>query len=150
MGYKYGVWIVLPINGVKTHIPHATIACNMTREDAFILYEEFIELNGKNIRCVIDLSHYDILGPDYYESCDSDENGWCWAYNVDIEATLPSNIVNYDFPKSHHISMQYEYEKEDLNPEKKEIICSLVGSLEVVNILSDVPNDWHVITQQGR
>ena len=64
MGYGYGVWLVLPVKGVKTHIPHATIACNMSKDDAFKLYEEYIEVNGKNVRCTIDLSHYEILGPD--------------------------------------------------------------------------------------
>ena len=43
MGYGYGVWLVLPVKGVKTHIPHATIACNMSKEDAFNLYKEYIE-----------------------------------------------------------------------------------------------------------
>ena len=148
MGYGYGVWLVLPINGVKTHIPHATIACNMSREDAFKLYGEFIELNGKSIRCTIDLSHYEILGPDYYEKSDDNNLGWCWAYNVDVEAVIPSNVGNLDLPAAHHISMQYEYEKEDLCPVEKEIICSLMGQIEVADITSDVPNDWHIITRE--
>ena len=43
--------------------------------------------------------------------------------------------------------MQYEYEKEDLCPVKKEIVYSLVGKIEVANITSDIPNEWHIITE---
>ncbi|MAH20716.1 MAG: hypothetical protein CMB96_04695 [Flavobacteriaceae bacterium] len=147
MGYGYGVWLVLPVKGVKTHIPHATIACNMSKEDAFKLYKEYIELNGKNVRCTIDLSHNEILGPDYYEKRDDNNLGWCWAYDVEIEGVTPSNLKNLDLPKSHHVTMQYEYEKEDLCPVKKEIVYSLVGKIEVANITSDIPNEWHIITE---
>ena len=148
MGYGYGVWLVLPINGIKTHIPHATIACNMSREDAFNLYGEFIELNGKSIRCTIDLSDYEILGPDYYEHNDaSNKYGWSWGYNVEIEAITPSNVENLDIPIGHHITMQYKTSKEELQPEKKEIICSLIGKVEVVDIRSDLPSDWRIITE---
>ena len=72
--------------------------------------------------------------------------GWCWAYNVELESALPSNIEYLDLPAAHHISMQYEYEKEDLCPVEKEIICSLVGKIEVADITSDMPYDWHIIT----
>ena len=110
MGYGYGVWIVLPINGVKTHIPHITIACNMERSDAFSLYREFLELNGKDIRCSIDLSECQVLGPDYYEM-DSAEAGWSWGYEAEVSANVPTNIDRNYLPASHHITMQYEDDK---------------------------------------
>ena len=148
MGYGYGVWLVLEINGVKTHIPHATIACNMTKDDAFTLYHEFIELNGTKIRCTIDLSDYVILPPNYYANSKDELYGWAWAYNANIIAAMPSDQKNLDLPEKHHISMQYEKEKTLLCPEGKDMVYSLIGRIEVVDIRSDIPSEWNIITRE--
>ena len=149
MGYGYGVWLVLPVNCMDTHIPHVTIACNMEREDAFLLYQEFVELNGRSVRCTIDLSDYEILGPDYYEM-DSTDAGWSWGYGAKVSANIPTNIDRSYLPSDHHITMQYEDHKKDLSPVKKNVLCSLNGVVEVADIRSDTPSDWNIITELGK
>lgn len=149
MGYGYGVWIVLPVNGVKTHIPHVTIACNMERGDAFSLYQEFLELNGVDVKCSIDLSESYVLGPDYYEM-NSADSGWSWGYKAEVSACVPTNIGRSYLPLNHHITMQYENDKKDLCPTKRELMYSLIGKVEVVDIRSDEPGEWNVISEQGR
>ena len=149
MGYGYGVWLVLPVNWVDTHIPHVTIACNMEREDAFLLYQEFGELNRKSVQCTVDLSEYEILGPDYYE-LNSAITGWSWGYGANISANIPTNIDRSYLPSNHHITMQYEDHKKDLSPVKKNDSCSFMGVVEVADIRSDTPSDWNIITQLGK
>lgn len=146
MGYGYGVWIVLPFNVVKTHIPHITIACKMKRSDAFLLYHEFIELNGKNVRCFIDLSQHDVLGPDYYEM-DAADAGWSWGYKAEVYANMPTNIERSCLPLNHHITMQYENDKKNLRPTDREIKYSLMGKVVVADIRSKEPGDWHIISE---
>ena len=147
MGYGYGVWIVLPVNGVKTHIPHITIACNMERSDAFLLYHEFIELNGEDVRCAIDLSEHEVLGPDYYEM-DAADAGWSWGYRADVYANIPTNIDPSCLPSNHHITMQYEDDKKDLCPTDREVKYSLMGKVVVADIRSDQPGEWQIISEQ--
>jgi hypothetical protein len=149
MGYGYGVWIVLPVNGVKTHIPHVTIACNMDREDAFTLYQEFIEMNGMRVRCTIDLSECQIFSPDYYVM-DTSDAGWSWGYKANLYANIPSNVDRSCLPVDHHISMQYENDAKKLCPVERKVLCSLMGVVEVADIRSDTPRDWNVITQLGQ
>ena len=151
MGYGYGVWIVLPMNDVKTHIPHVTIACNMDREVAFTVYQEFIELNGRCVRCALDLSECQIFGPDYYEMdvSDTSDAGWSWGYKAKLCANIPSNVDRSCLPVDHHISMQYENDKKDLCPVERKVLCSLIGVVEVADIRSDTPRDWNVITPLG-
>ena len=146
MGYGYGVWIVLPLNVVKTHIPHITIACKMKRSDAFSLYHEFIELNGKNVRCFIDLSQHDVLGPDYYEMNTADA-GWSWGYKAEVYANMPTNIERSCLPLNHHITMQYENDKKNLRPTDREIKYLLMGKVVVADIRSKEPGDWHIISE---
>ena len=149
MGYGYGVWVVLPVNGVKTHIPHVTIACNMERDDAFLLYQEFIEMNGRCVRCTIDLSEYEILSPNYYEM-DASDASWSWGYKANVCANIPTNVDSSYLPIDHHISMQYENEKKDLCPVERDVLCSLMGVVEVADIRSDAPHDWNIITELGQ
>ena len=122
MGYGYGVWIVLPVNEVKTHIPHVTIACNMDREDAFTLYQEFIEMNGMRVRCTIDLSECQIFSPDYYVM-DTSDAGWSWGYKANLYANIPSNVDRSCLPVDHHISMQYENDAKKLCPVERKVLC---------------------------
>ena len=149
MGYGYGVWLVLPVNWFNTHIPHVTIACNMERKDAFLLYQEFVELNGRSVQCTVDLSEYEILGPDYYEM-DNAHAGWSWGYGTKVSANIPTNIDCSYLPSDHHITMQYEDHKKDLSPVKKNDSCSFIGLVEVADIRSDTPSDWNIITQLSK
>lgn len=149
MGYGYGVWIVLPVDWISTHIPHITIACNMKREDAFLLYQEFVELNGRYVQCSLDLSDYKILGPDYY-TMDSSDASWSWGYRAEVCANIPTNIDRSYLPSDHHISMQYEDLEKDLAPVKKDSLCSLNCVVEVADITSDTPSDWKIITELGK
>ena len=149
MGYGYGVWLVLPVNWFNTHIPHVTIACNMERKDAFLLYQEFVELNGRSVQCTVDLSEYEILGPDYYEM-DNAHASWSWGYGAKVSANIPTNIDCSYLPSDHHITMQYEDHKKDLSPVKKNDSCSFIGLVEVADIRSDTPSDWNIITQLSK
>lgn len=149
MGYGYGVWIVLPVDWISTHIPHITIACNMKREDAFLLYQEFLELNGKYLECIVNLLDYKILGPDYY-TMHSHDASWSWGHDVKIIANIPTNVDGNCLPSDHHISMQYEDHKKDLTPVKRNNLCSLTGVVEVADITSNIPSDWKIITEAGK
>lgn len=139
---------MLPVSSVQTHIPHVTIACNMELEDAVMAYQEFREMNGDRIRCNIDLDNCDVLGPDYYP--DATNSGWSWGYDVRVDAKIPTNIDVRCQPRNHHITMQYAADKNCLRPLRKQMMCSLVGSLEVVDIRSDDPGEWRLITERDR
>jgi len=121
----------------------------MDREDAFTLYQEFIEMNGMRVRCTIDLSECQIFSPDYYVM-DTSDAGWSWGYKANLYANIPSNVDRSCLPVDHHISMQYENDAKKLCPVERKVLCSLMGVVEVADIRSDTPHDWNVITQLGQ
>ena len=80
MGYGYGVWLVHDQEFIQSaHLGHFTIACFMTREKAFNLYDaiynglgtEYVEIRLSGIPHAFDAN--------FYEDDDNDISSW--GYN---------------------------------------------------------------------
>jgi len=146
MGYKYGIWLVYDQTKFNTnHIGHLTIACFMTKEDAYKLYHEIIEKCGDTFEVLIygKSAFYDSA---FYES---ETNKMCsWGYDGTCEYwdTFKHICEKYkcDFAYIPHTSIEYGFKPKLLKQESTHdtiVKCQV----QCVDIRSDFPVDWKFI-----
>lgn len=148
MGYGYGVWLVIEddnwIN--TTHIPHVTIACYMTFEDAYSLYDDILKIMlSPNFTLDVSSNIVD-FNCDMYP--DDDNNLYAWGYNLTCEYwkifKAISLVYNCNFSYQPHTSVEYRKNPElfnKVNPPLSKINCRLV----VADINSNNPDHWKKI-----
>ena len=157
MGYKYGVWLVYKTRKIPTkHVGHFTIACYMEKEEALNLYQELINKFGKYHDMCIECTKPIYFDQNMYK--DDDNNIYSWGYNGQLVqneqdqntswAEIEEITKNYKCNISHHIhtSMDYSTDKQLLHTlemlNNKVVACSI----ELVDITSDNPLDWSIIS----
>jgi hypothetical protein len=144
MGYKYGVWIVLKpddINYTIKHIPHITIMCNMTYENAFQYYRELL-WNGYS-KITIAIHRPVVLFPKHYKEDLLD----AWGYYITmhpktyLDMQKKSKKYNGEFSDIPHLSLEYTT-KVGKDYQGKTMI---EGTICFVDITSDNPSLWKII-----
>ena len=151
MGYGYGIWLVHDQEFIQSvHLGHFTVACFMTRENAFRLYDA--------IRNSIKTDHIDIrlsgipheFDANFYEDDDNDISSWgysgvtcvhgLWRRLQAISDSFPCNFSSYP-----HTSVEYSCVENRTGPRTIPDAVLTCG-LYVVDITSDDPIEWNVIT----
>ena len=145
MGYGYGVWLVIEDDHwVSTnHIPHITIACYMTFEDACSLYDDILKIMltpDMRLNVINDIVDFD---DDMYP--DDDNNLHAWGYNLTCDFwsifKSISIVYNCNFSFQPHTSVEYGKDPSLFNkikPQLSIVNCRLV----VADITSDDPKYW--------
>jgi hypothetical protein len=155
----YGIWLVYNKDEFPTeHIGHFTITCYMEKEDAIKLYQELLSVYGKYheiyVRCIDPVRFDDKM----YENDNNDLYSWGYEGHIlengmatdlwsDIEKI--ANKYRCDFSYRIHTSMAYSRVKQNSLQlfsvgGNKTVKCSM----ELVDITSDKPMDWHIITPE--
>ena len=136
MGYEYGIWFLIKNRYIdelverfntKPHIPHITIMCNMTLQDATGVYDS-LKISDFKECLAIPITNLKLMEGNY---CDEKEDiAYGLEFSIDnwyqwIETI--KRIVKGDVPISPHLSIiyrdkEYEDELQDrlLNPEDDE------------------------------
>ena len=144
MGYKYGVWIVLnpdDIGHTIKHIPHITIMCNMSYENAFQYYRELLWNGYSKISIVIHRSV--VLFPKQYKEDLLD----AWGYYVTMHPTTyldmetKSNKYKGDFSNNPHLSLEYTTKV----GRAYQGTTRVEGTLCLADITNDNPALWKII-----
>lgn len=159
MGYMYGIWLVYNKDEFPTeHIGHFTITCYMEKEDAIKLYKELLSVYGKYyeiyVRSIDPVRFEDKM----YENDNNDLYSWGYEGHIlengmatdlwsDIEKIAKKYIC--DFSYRIHTSMAYSHVKQNSLQlfsvgGNKIVKCSM----ELVDITSDEPMNWHIITPE--
>jgi hypothetical protein len=146
MGYGYGVWLVYKNSELPTkHIGHITIACFMERDEALKLYNDIIS-NIAN-RDLVYLSGKSIMfDSGFYEHDKNELYSWGYSGNCRNWHKYKEICQKYkcDFSSSPHISKEYTYTPDSLQPvEMKDMI--LQCDIHCVDISSDSPYEWKII-----
>jgi len=153
MGYKYGVWLVYdPKEFETTHVGHFTITCYMEKEDAYELYKVLKQEYGDMHYIDVDCNRPIIFEKNMYEDDDNNMNSWGyvgkstrWDFFKSTVETHSSN-TNYNFSPYPHTSIEYVIiGKKKLHPIQQINKCVLC-KMELVDISSDDPTEWKVIT----
>lgn len=148
MGYGYGIWLIHEDDELKTeHVGHITISCFMEKEGALNLYDEIVEKTGTDADITLNKQH-EFYFSSFYKH---DKSKMCsWGYNGKCNKWKIYKKIckNYkgDFSSEPHISIQYDMFPKYLAPidlkSKKKMKCKVV----CVDIRSDFPVDWKIIT----
>ena len=148
MGYGYGIWLIYQGDELKTkHLGHVTVGCFMEKEEALKLYDELVKKNGTDADVNLNKLHKFYFSSFYTH----DTNKMCsWGYSGKCNKwKLYKKICEKykcDFSSEPHTSIQYEMYPKHLEPmdmrKKKKLECKLV----CVDIRSDFPVDWKVIS----
>ena len=148
MGYGYGVWLIIEDeNWVKTtHVPHITIACYMTYQDAYAFYSDILDImmsSNFEINIIDKIVDFD---KDMYP--DDDNDLAAWGYNVDCDYwdifKAISIVYNCNFSFQPHTTV--EYGKDNAFLTKKNAPLSKVKcKLAVAKITDDNPDLWRKI-----
>jgi len=138
MPYGYGVWLKINnpfIKNITSHIAHATIMCNMTREEASKLKKKLktkydIEING----------HCKPIGEKY----DKDDDLKSCGVSCKIEdwESIKEKCSGFSgsIPENPHITFQYFDVFEKNFP-----FLSDTGDVVVADIKSTNPLEWKII-----
>lgn len=159
MGYMYGIWLVYNNNEFPTeHIGHFTITCYMEKEDAIKLYQELLSVYGKYHEIYVECVNPVIFDQNVYQN--DTNNLYSWGYEghilengmatdlwTNIEEIAKKYICNFSYRI--HTSMAYSRVKHNSMQllrlgGNKIVKCSM----ELVDITSDEPTDWHIITPE--
>ena len=144
MGYKYGVWIVLKpddIGNTIKHIPHITIMCNMSYENAYQYYRELLWNGISKVNIVI--HNPVVLFPKQYKEDLLD----AWGYYVTMHPTtyldMETKSKKYpgDFSEIPHLSLEYTTKIGSDYQGKTRI----EGTVCLADITSDNPALWKII-----
>lgn len=160
-GYGYGLWLLIDDEHIETkHISHATLICNMEKEQVSRLYDKIND-------------HFHYIIPDVYLSIErgsilfvtdmysnTDDNVMSrqvWGYNCNtddynllmiqqlIKEFMIENNVKGSIPYKLHLTMEYGGEVSDsmksYTHEKDVMLCKL----KLVNITSDNPLKWFIV-----
>lgn len=156
MGYKYGIWLVYSNDEFPTsHIGHVTISCYMEKEEANNLYYDLVKAYGKYHDIYIDCLHPVIFDNHMYEN-DTNEL-YAWGYEghllengeiTNLWSKFQSATHKYkcNFSLQIHTSISYSKKIDTLNMTKINENKIVKCSIELVDITSDNPSDWHIIT----
>ena len=110
MGYGYGVWFKLDKENIDTisgHIPHVTVKCNMSYEEAIQLYHELVYRGLRTTTLHISRE------PVSFSKMYSNDLLTGWGYYVImkpmeyLQCQLYSEKYKGDFSELPHITMQY-------------------------------------------
>lgn len=155
MGYEYGIWLVYDKEEFPTtHIGHITITCYMEKEDAISLYDELFKIYGKHHEVYVDCKNPLKFDINMYENDDNESYSWGYEGHLlengmmtDIWSNIAEIAKKYkcDFSHTPHTSMFYSHIKQALQTHKMDENKVVKCSMEVVDITSDNPVDWHVI-----
>ena len=141
MGYGYGLWYILDNNTITTlsgHIPHVTLKCNMSYEDATKLYRELVY---KGLR---DIIFHMCREPITFSKMYSNDLFAGWGYYVImkpmvyLQCQLYSEKYKGDFSELPHMTMQYN----GLNMQPYMGRTHLNGKLVIADIRDDDPKKW--------
>ena len=151
-GYGFALWFV-PMNiGIfKTqHIPHVTLLCKLSKEEALLLYEHLLP-KIRNIH--ISLCAKQItLNENLYELSTVPAES-AFAIGVEVERIANQNkrnliqklLTNYNFPLDLHMTFKYSGSPIEVSqhehPKK-----SLPYRLEVADVRNPYPENWVIIT----
>lgn len=148
MGYGYGVWLVIEDEKWITtkHTPHVTIACYMTFEDAYSLYDDILKIMLTPKMSLGVSSNIVDFNNDMYPN--DDNNLYAWGYNLtcdywDIFKAI-SLVYKCNFSLQPHTSVEYRKNRKLFNkipPPLSKIQCKLV----VADINSNNPDQWSKI-----
>lgn len=162
-GYGYGLWLMIDEHIETKHISHATLICNMEKEQVNRLYDKIND-------------HFPYIIPDVYLSIErssvlfdtdmysnTDDNVMsrqAWGYNCNtddynllmiqqlIKEFMIENNVKGSIPPKLHLTMEYGREVSDIidnmknyTHEKDVMLCKL----KLVNITTDNPSEWFII-----
>ena len=151
MGYKYGVWLVykdykeLP----TAHLGHITVTCYMTLEDAIDLHKDLILKCGKFHFIKLNKC-FELFQKNYYKNDNNNMYSWGFigkTYIKDLWEKFRKCASNYacNFSDIIHTSINYDANEGFLIPNCLKEDLTILCSLEVVNITSDNPVEWHII-----
>ena len=158
MGYMYGIWLVYNKDEFPTkHIGHFTITCFMEKEDAMKLYHELLSIYGKYQEIYVECANPLRFKPNMYVNDTNDLYSWGYEGHIlenGMMTNLWSNIQEIatkyicNFSYKIHTTMLYSYSQvrqDDIQiGENKIVKCSI----ELVDITSDEPTDWHIISAE--
>ena len=155
MGYKYGVWLVYNKEEFPTaHIGHFTITCFMEKEDAAQLCSELIDKFGKYHEIYTECMTPIKFEQNMYEDDDNDLYAWGYEGHI-LEQGMMTNLwskieevtkkYNCNFSHLIHTSICYSISKLNIIPRKMDINKIVKCSIELVDIISDDPLNWHII-----
>jgi len=156
MGYKYGIWLVYDKDDLlTTHIGHFTITCYMEKEDASKLCRELINKYGKYHEIYTECIKPIQFEQNMYEDDVNDLYAWGYEGHM-LEDGLMTNIwskieeitkkYNCNFSRMVHTSMFYSLSKLNLLPYKMNENKIIRCSIELVDITSDDPLNWYIIS----
>lgn len=167
MGYKYGVWLVYDSKEfTTTHVGHFTVTCYMEKEDAYDLYTVLKEEYGELHYIDVDCKNPIIFDENMYEDHDNNMSSWGyegkssrWNFFKDTVIDRAKNKrentnskqdkqYNYNFSPYPHTSIEYVRGSKKINVVVKDNKCVLC-KLEVVDITSDDPLQWKIITNNS-
>lgn len=146
MGYKYGVWLTYDERHFNTeHIGHVTISCFLTRDDAFRLHREIVQICGNHADVIIKGKH-EYFPSSYYIHDNNKMCSWGYAGTSQLWDKYKTicNDFECDFSPTPHTSIQYAihpnvFSISDIKD--KNITCSI----HVADIRSDFPTDWKIL-----
>jgi hypothetical protein len=156
MGYKYGVWLVYNKDEFPTeHIGHFTIACYMEKEEASRLYSELINKYGKYQEIYTECKKPITFEQNMYEDDNNDLYAWGYEGHIlengmmtKLWSKIEETTKKYNCNFSHmvHTSIYYSISKLNLMPYKMDENKIVKCSIELVDITSDDPLNWHIIS----
>ena len=144
IGFKYGIWIVLNPKDVDASIkfiPHVTVMCNMTYDNAYEYYRELLWRGYEKINIVI--HRPTILFQNMYKESPMVS----WGHYVTMHPKTYLDMENLSekykgsFSDNPHISLDYttvqggDYKGKD----------KIQGTICLVDITSDNPRLWKII-----
>lgn len=144
MGYKYGVWIVVKPDDIChtiKHIPHITIMCNMSYDNAYHYYRELLWNGISKVNIVV--HNPVVLFPKQYKEDLLD----AWGYYVTMHPTtyldMETKSKKYpgDFSEIPHLSLEYTTNIGSDYQGKTRI----EGTVCLADITSDNPALWKII-----
>ena len=155
MGYKYGLWMVYDkADFPTTHIGHVTITCYMEKDDATQLYHELLHVCGKYHEIYIECTNPIKFDQNMYEN--DDNNLYSWGYegrmlhglNTNLWSNIEKIAQKYkcNFSYKIHTSMYYSLENNALIMHKMNENKIVKCTIELVDITSNEPTDWHIIS----
>ena len=145
MGYGYGVWLIIEdeewIN--TTHVPHITVACFMTYQDAYTLYSDILDIMMTS-HFQVDVIN-EIVDFDKGAYPDDDSDLEAWGYNIDCNFwdifRAISLVYRCNFSYEPHTTVEYNNDP-NLFVKRKAPITKLNCKLVVANINSNNPDEW--------
>ena len=157
MGYGYGIWFLIKNRYIdelverfntKPHIPHLTIMCNMTLQEATKVYD-YLKITDFKECMAVPITNLKLMEGNY--SNEQEDIAYGIEFSIDnwyqwIETI--KRIFKGDVPVSPHLSIIYrDKEYEDDLPKLKELeqVNYLMGYLALADIRSDNPSEWKII-----